>query len=911
MYIYERLCIIFEHLFIGIKYQFIVMISISIFLLLAYLLLIAAKMDFMRKILLLAFVVISFASFAQKKKYNTSRFDGNAPHIDGIIDDACWDHVEWDGDFIQWMPANGAAASQDTRFKIIYDDNYLYVAIRAFDDKPEEIVNRMSRRDGFEGDFVEINIDSHHDYITAYSFSATVAGVKGDERITEDGFNWDDTWNPIWYLKTSIDKEGWVAEIKIPMTQLRFSKDSVQVWGIEVKRMLYRKDERSVWQPIDNTTKGYVSKFGELHGIENLKPKRQFDITPYVVGSYEHYKEEEGSSFYPGKNLRARAGVDAKIGLTNNITMDLSILPDFGQVEADPSEVNLTAFESYFDEQRPFFIEGRNIYNFPLDKGDGDDSNNGLFYSRRIGRSPQYYPDHDYVRMPENTKILGAAKVSGKTKKGLSIGIMESVTDVEKAQVKNEGGEEHKLVVEPMTNYFVARVEQEINEGTTKAGGMFTSTNRVIKHDHLDGLVKDAYTGGINIDHSWNERKYNINFKLMGSSVAGDSTAMMDLQTSSRRYYQRPDAKENRIDSAMNKMQGHGGFLSFAKFVSSGLGYMVWVDWRSPGFELNDIGFLRSTDQINQVGWIGYTSPQPKGILRRYSMGISAYNTYNFDGTHLNYGGNINTSLRFTNYWGFGFGSNYRGNTNSTSLLRGGPIFKLPRGINYWVNIRSDERKKVVFRAFISEFYGAYDYSQRRNMGMDIEYRPNNRLKVSLDPFISFRNNKIQYVTTEDFQGKEEYFLAELDQKSFVLEFRLDYSFTPDLSLQFYGQPFVSSGKYTNYKRVLDSKSPDYESRFELLELNEDFEADIDNDGTYDVSLEDNDFKYLYFQSNLVLRWEYLPGSTVFLVWSQARDEGDFEMDEMPFEFNEDVNRMFRIFPHDVFLMKLSYRIPI
>ncbi|NOR85975.1 MAG: hydrolase, partial [Bacteroidales bacterium] len=284
----------------------------------------------MRKILLLLFILSSISLFSQKRVYNTHRYDSESPKIDGIIDEEAWNSVGWAGDFTQWEPANGAPPSQNTEFKIIYDDNYLYVAIRAFDSVPEEIVKRMSRRDGFEGDFVEINIDSYHDYLTAFSFSATVAGVKGDERITQDGFNWDKTWDPIWYLKTSIDEQGWIAEIKIPLSQLRFSKDSVQVWGLEVKRRIYREDERSVWQAIDNTEQGYVSRFGELHGIENLKPKKQFDVTPYMVGSYEHYKQEDGSPFYPGDEWSARGGVDAKIGLTNNITMDLSINPDFG-----------------------------------------------------------------------------------------------------------------------------------------------------------------------------------------------------------------------------------------------------------------------------------------------------------------------------------------------------------------------------------------------------------------------------------------------------------------------------------------------------------------------------------------------------------------------------------------------------
>ncbi len=865
----------------------------------------------MRIVFILFLFIVVVQSQAQKRVYQTNRFDFETPKIDGFLDDKAWDVVEWSGDFTQFEPDNGQKPSQSTSFKIIYDDNYLYVAIRAFDSVPEEIVSRMSRRDGFEGDFVEINIDSHHDFITAYSFSATVAGVKADERITQNGYNWDDSWDPIWYLKTSIDDLGWIAEFKIPLTQLRFSSDSAQVWGLEVKRMLFRKDERSLWQAINNEEQGYVSKFGELHGLSQLKPKRQFDITPYVVGSYEHYNKEEGSSLYPGEEWKARAGVDAKIGLSNNITMDLTINPDFGQVEADPSEVNLTAFESYFEERRPFFVEGRNIYEFSVEPGDGDESNTGLFYSRRIGRTPQYYPDYDEVKMPENTTILGAAKISGKTKKGLSIGILESVTREEKAQVRNEGGDIEKAVVEPLSNYFVGRVEQEFDQGNTKVGGMFTSTNRVIKEDYLKVLPKNAQTGGVNFDHSWNDRKYNFSFKFTGSRVSGDSAAMMHLQTSSQRYYQRPDAIKNRLDTNRTSLSGHGGYASFGKFTHSGWNYMTWVNWISPGLELNDIGFMQNADNISQINWLGYTSPKPVGILRQFNVGFAYWNSWNFDRVHIRMGGNLNAFVNFTNYWYAGSGINFGGVTQSTTLLRGGPIFVVPYGLSYWMVVGTDRRKKIALQMHMSQTFGHYQYRKQNNFSLGITYRPSDRLKLSVEPYLGFNRNNLQYVTSQDFEGEDQYFLAEINQETFLMEFRIDYSFTPDLSLQYYGQPFVSTGTYSNYKWVGDSKAKNYHDRFEIVTPDENNGVDLDGDGVADVDMPDPDFKFVFFQSNMVLRWEYLPGSTVFLVWSQAREDGYFDTEQLPLEFSPDVNRMFAIFPHDVILLKFSYRIPI
>lgn len=865
----------------------------------------------MKPFLVLFLLLSSIFVFGQKRSYETHRFAGEAPKIDGYLDESAWEAVEWAGDFTQWMPANGAAPSQKTEFKIIYDDNYLYVAIMAFDTQPDKIVKRMSRRDGFEGDFVEINIDSYHDYLTAYSFSATVAGVKGDERITLNGENWDATWDPIWYLKTSLNKEGWIAEFKIPLTQLRFSSDSVQVWGLEVKRRIYREDERSLWQHVDNEASGYVSQFGELRGLENLQPRRQLDVTPYVVGSYEQYQKEEGSPFQDGDDWNARAGIDAKIGLSNNLTMDLTINPDFGQVEADPSEVNLSAFESYFEEKRPFFIEGREIYQYTVEPGDGDGSNSGLFYSRRVGRSPQYSPDYDFVKAPENTTILGAAKITGKTSKGLSIGLLESITSTETASVMNEDGEIEKLNVEPMTNYLAGRLQQELNQGNTILGGMFTSTHRFIKDDHLKGLPINAFTGGLNFEQNWKDRKYNFSAKVLASRVSGDTEAIYDLQTSSARYYQRPDVSKDRLDSTATSISGHGGNMSFSTNSNSGWNFATWVSWLSPGLEFNDIGYLRESDNINQVLWVGYSSPQPKGLMRRINLNMAGYQGWNFDGVHKYWGLEASTFLRFTNYWAFGTGLNYNGQSNSTALLRGGPIFIIPNRTSYWASIETDERKKLSFELMFSENRGSNSYQTRTNVSLDVTYRPIDRLKISLEPYFGINQNKIQYVTTEPYQGQDQYFLAEINQKTLMVEFRIDFSLTPDLSIQYYGQPFVSSGTYSNYKWVTNSKAKSFEDRFVMIQPDADNHLNLDDMDESDVELPDPDFKFIYFQSNMVLRWEYLPGSTVYVVWSQSRDEGEYELDQLPFNVNDDMNRMFRIFPHDVFLVKLSYRIPI
>jgi hypothetical protein len=863
----------------------------------------------MRIYILLFLLVIFQLSFAQRRVYETSRFEGSAPKIDGIADEPAWDVVPWAGDFIQWIPANGAPPSQRTKFKIIYDDNYLYVAIMAHDSVPGDIVQRMSRRDGFEGDFVEINIDSYHDYLTAYSFSATAAGVKGDERITLNGQFWDATWDPIWYLKTTVNENGYLAEIKIPLTQLRFSAEKEQVWGLEVKRRYFKKDERSVWQPIPESSTGYVSLFGELRGLSNLLPKKQFEITPYVVGSYEHYKAEEGSPFHKGEEWKPRVGVDTKIGLTNNLTLDLTINPDFGQVEADPSEVNLTAFESYFEEQRPFFIEGRNIYTYGMEPG--DDSYDGLFYSRRIGKAPSYEPDYDYVKAPENTAILGAAKITGKTKNGLSIGILESLTKKESAQVMNEGSDIEKMVVEPMTNYFVARVDQELNQGNTIVGGMVTSTERFNNDNHLTELPNAAQTVGLNMEHSWANKKYTVAAKFFGSRVTGDTASILSLQTASSRYFQRPDAKTMRLDSTRKSLNGTGGFVSFGRTVNSGWNFLTWVNWHSPQLELNDIGYMRNANDIHHIFWIGYRGSQPKGIFRNRNFNMAEWTGYNFDGVFKYWGLSANAKVKFMNYWELGIGTNYDGQAHSQTMLRGGPILTIPSNMNYWINLETDERKKLDFELLFFQTFGFQRNMQVTDGALEITFRPSDRWEISLKPSINLNHNKMQYLTTETFESKDRYFMAELNQKTVVLEFRVNLSLTPDLSLQYYGQPFISSGTYSNYKWITNPKANRIEEQYQPVFPNANFEVDLNEDGNSDITLGNPDFKYVFFQSNMVLRWEYLPGSTIYLVWSQSRNDGDYEPSQLPFAFDEDMNRMFAIFPHDVFLVKLSYRIPL
>lgn len=866
---------------------------------------------------LLVCISISQAKPIEKKSYKTKKTI-KAPLIDGLLDKEIWDQVEWSGGFIQSTPNEGDAPSQNTAFKILYDDNNLYVFIKAFDTEPDKISRLLARRDHFPGDFVEINIDSDLDQQTAFSFSASASGVIGDEAISQNGNNWDSSWNPIWYLKTSIDAEGWNAEFRIPFSQLRFGEKENHIWGIQVMRNLYRMDERSKWQEIPQDSPGLVHLFGELHGINNIKPKRQVDIVPYVLTKIEHFEKEEGNPYADGSNFKLTGGLDGKIGISNDFTLDFTINPDFGQVEADPSEVNLTAFESYFSEQRPFFIEGKNIYDYRPSSGNviSEYNQDNLFYSRRIGRSPHYYPDlgeNEYAKTPDATTILGAFKLSGKTKNGLSIGIMETITAEEKAKIDYLGSERSETV-EPLTNYFVTRVKQDFNKGTTTLGGMITAVNRDLSSPTLYFLPNSAYTGGIDFKHYWKERTYYVSLNTNFSHIRGNEEAITALQTSSARYFQRPDANHLELDETLTNLSGTAASLRLGKTGSGKLMFETALTYRSPSFEINDIGYMRVADVIHHGTWVGYYVRKPFWILENFYLNNNYWGTMNFDGKVLSFSQNINFNAKFKNKWHIGGSFTHNGNSYSVNTLRGGPSILEPGRWNYNINIFSDQRKKVNAYGGINLQRGLLNSSRRDGLWAEAAYRPIDALSLSIAADMSDYKKELQYISETTTNSDTRYIFGSLAQKTLSLTFRVNYNITPNLTIQYYGQPFTSAGEYSEIKRITNSQADEYSNRFEVFSPNqisfsavdELYSIDEDRDGITDYTIDQPNYNFAQFRSNLVVRWEYLPGSTLYLVWTQGRTAyntmGEFDIDE-------DMNNLFDIYPHDIFLLKFSYRI--
>ncbi|MDX9771635.1 MAG: DUF5916 domain-containing protein [Tenuifilaceae bacterium] len=636
-------------------------------------------------------------------------------------------------------------------------------------------------------------------------------------------------------------------------------------------------------------------------------------MAPYIVAQTERFEAEEGNPFATGKRNRFSGGVDAKIGLTNDITLDMTVFPDFGQVEADPSEVNLTAYESYFPEKRPFFIEGKSLFDFQFTPGDGDHSAENLFYSRRIGRRPKGEPDlgnNEFVKTPENTTILGAAKITGKNKNGLSFGILEAVTDRMFAEI-SENNNRRLEAVEPLTSYFVGGLAKDYNNSNTRVGGIVTSANRIINHSQLEFLHTNAFSGGVNFLHQWKNKSYQINFKSYFSHVVGSEEAILRTQRAPSRYFQRPDATHLEIDSSRTSLTGQGGFVSIGKLGDGHWQFMGFVSWKSPELEVNDLGFVRGVDDIFQVIWAQYWHWEPFSIFREVNVNFNQWTGYNFGG-ELNYaGGNINVNSQLKNYWRVGFGVGPQGRSLSPSALRGGPSLRIPGGINHWQYVNTDSRKNLML-SMSTSFLNSISANQQ-TYSAGITYRPTNAIQIAVSPMYSITKREMQYVSNIDWENFTSYINSSFEQRLYILQLRVNYSVTPDISIQYYGRPFFAKGKYFDFKKITNPRASNFEDSFHLFSSNqlsydtetEVYYVDEASNGTANYSFDNPDFNFRSFQSNLVVRWEYRPGSALFLVWSQGRNSFDSDYN---LNMGYSASELWTAHPHNIFLIKLSYR---
>lgn len=874
-------------------------------------------------ILILTLILFSVNAYTQgkitieRKKYNTQKItESETPVIDGELNDGIWKDENWSTGFIQREPIENVAPTEQTAFKITYDSKYLYIGFKCLDSEIDKIVNRMSRRDGFDGDYVEVIIDSYHDLRSAFSLTITSSGVKGDKTISLNGIYEDINWNPIWYAKSGLNEEGWTAEIKIPLSQLRFGKSESQVWGLQVIRKFFRNDETSVWQRIPIDASGWVSEFGELHGLQNIKPQKQFEIQPFVVTSLETFEKDPNNPYRDSNIASINAGVDGKIGITNDLTLDFTVNPDFGQVEADPAAISLDGFQLFFNEQRPFFIENKNIFNYQFSNPvyGGSFSSDNLFYSRRIGRNPQgsaQINQGEYAKTPEQTTILGAVKFSGKTKKGLSIGIMESITASEYAEIYNNGNT-RKQLVEPLTNYFVGRVQQDFNNKNTFIGGIVTSTIRDID-DSVDFLHKSAFSAGLDVLHQWENRSWYVGANLVMSQVKGSKEAILNTQTAITHLFQREDASYVNLDPDRTSLTGTGGDLKFGKAGSGHMKFETGMTWRSPELELNDIGFIREADEIQNYAGITYSSLKPFGIFRKATIEYKHWLVWDFGG-NLNYiDWDVEVKGTFNNNWNAIFGVFSQPHIYSKSLLQGGPRLYLPDQYGAWWAIGTDHRKKMFFDLDGWTKTGNSDSYFLFESGIIMTYQPLNQFNISISPRYTTVKHRIQFNEQTQYNSEQRYIMSRLDQETFSLAIRLNYTINPNLSIQYYGQPFISTGKYKDFGNVVNplAKSQNEQLTFynqnqiSLDEVTNQFNVDENEDTITDYNFSNPDFSFAQFKSNLVIRYEYKPGSEIFLVWAQGLSDYSTPRNSLSESFNEQI---FKKQLENTFLIKATYR---
>jgi len=861
-------------------------------------------------------------SLLNRKKYTTQPLTGSIT-LDGLFNEPAWNTVEWGSDFTQIIPHEGKPSSQATKFKILYDDKFLYLAYNCLDLRPDSIIKRMSRRDEFPGDWVEINIDSYHDLRTAFSFTISVSGVRGDEFISNNGNNWDASWNPIWFAKTARNDSGWTAEVKIPFSQLRYGNEKEKVWGFQINRLIFRNAERTSWQYIPQSSGVWVSAFGELHGLKNIPMHRQVEIAPYVTVQADKYRKEPGNPYAKGFDKKINGGIDGKVAVTNDLILDFTINPDFGQVEADPSQVRIDGFQNFFEERRPFFIESRNIFDYQLtgSEAGGAYDNDLLFYSRRIGSSPHGSPslsNGEYLKYPQNTSILGATKFSGKTKKGWSIGILESVTQREHATIDHNGQRRDELV-EPLTNYFVGRLQKDINGGNTIIGGIITGVNR--EKGLSDILHRNAYSGGIDFVQYWKNRTWYIRGNVVFSHVEGTKEAILGTQTAFEHLFQRANASEVSVDSNRTSLGGMGGTVRFGKIGGKAKGksgrifkFETGATFRSPGLELNDIGFMLTSNEINHFTWAGMQWQKPFSIFRNARVNYNHWSKWDYGGKFLFQAFNTNTHATFKNNWQAGQGVSWIVYQVSNNATRGGSALRFNPSMEQWAYINSDSRKKVISSLNFTNAWGFANTAQSNDISFSVSVQAMDALKFSVGAAYSyFWKRQDQFVSNINYNNSIRTIVGEVKQKTWRFTGRVSYNISPDLTLQYYGQPYITRPLYDNFGYVSDALAKKYDDRFHVFAKNQvslvddEYRVDENTDGNTDYTFSKPDFNFVQFRSNLVVRWEYKAGSELYLVWSQANTSDAFNELDTPV-FKSLFNNAFDDGGRNIFLVKWTYR---
>ena len=838
--------------------------------------------------------------------------------VDGRLDEVAWRAAPLATGFVQQRPSPGRAASERSEARVLYDGEAVYVAMRLYEARPESVTATLGRRDyDAVSDWAHVLIDSYFDRRTAFRFAINPLGVKQDAMLSGDTeWNEDRGWNAVWDAAAARDSLGWTAEFRIPFTQLRFrapADGEAPRWGIQFIRDVARRNERAVWAPVPPDANGFVSLFGELAGLRGITPPRRLEVVPYAVGSLTRAPAEAGDPLHRRSDPFGALGADVQYGVTSNLTLTATLHPDFGQVEADPSLVNLTGAEAFVAEQRPFFVEGGDIFRTPLGGSPWIFGEQHVFYSRRIGRAPQVLVPDDarFDDTPPATTLLGAAKLSGKTPGGWSLGLFDAVTGRERASFVNEDGARGAMTVEPLTNYAMARAVRDFRGGASALGGAFTATTRRLDEGTAPLLRDGAYVGGADARHRLGGNDYQIDAAVRGSYVTGSAAAIARTQRNAVHRFQRPDAPHIAYDTTRTSLSGLSAFVRAQKLGGGAWRWGAGAATLTPGFEANDLGFHQSADAVSGSGWVGYEGFTPSRRVRSWALYHNAWSQWTYGGERRFTGGNLWGRVHLQNNWQvYGELRGSAGGLN-TQMLRGGPALAAPRGAGAWAQVISDRRRMVSADVQVDVAHEAEGSGSWLWISPAVTVRPSSGVELTLGPWMSRFVSPWQFVDKPSADDGTHYLVGELRQTTAALTLRASYTFTPDLTVQLYAQPFLSGGAYRGLKEVTAPRARRLADRFRpfapgelrAVDGGDGYEVDRDRDGSADYAFENPDFSVREFQSNAVVRWEYRPGSTLFLVWTQGRDVDE----RRPFELPRDARQLFGAAPTNTLLVKFSY----
>jgi hypothetical protein len=859
--------------------------------------------------------------------------------IDGRLDEEAWKQATPITELRQQRPVEGGPATLATDVRILYDDEALYVGARMSEPMGAAGIRApLARRDqllasnGNNGSFnslttdkLAIVLDPYHNHLDEIWFEINPAGVRGDQ------FNGDPSWDPVWEGAAHSDATGWTAELRIPYSQLRFSRDSAQTWGLQVWRIVDRLNEQDMWSFRKLNESGGPGFFGHLQGIVVNHRPRQAELLPYVVTQSQFKYANPGDPYNQSRDMKINAGADIKYNLTSNLTLDATINPDFGQVEVDPASLNLSDYETFYDEKRPFFVANRSAFSFGGTSCMfcSNFSGLGVLYSRRIGRPPQLNGwvgnRASYVDAPGNASILGAAKITGRTSSGYTVGLLDAVTGREDAEyIPTAGGPERSQTVEPLTNYFMGRVRKELRQGATTVGVVATSTVRRLAGDTVleSQLRSTASAVGLDWSHAWQNRTYRWRGSAVLSDVRGSADAIALTQRSSTHYFQRPDREvtsdglfDTRYDTTATAMRGYGLYSRLAKENGSWL-WELQTNWRSPGFEVNDLSFLDRTDYRWMSANLARQWTKPTKWYRSIFAIAGAQQEFNYDGLRTDFERQAYLGMEFPNYWNLRTFVIRQGTNDNDRLTRGGPTLT-SQGYNFGhLQVSTDPRQVAVFDVTLRGSRG-FDGTASWSFNPGIAFKPASNVFVQLSPGYDWAQNAQQYVqrvedpTAIRFSGNR-YVFGYVTTRTASLETRVNWTMRPTVTLQLYAQPFVASGDYSSFNEFLAPRTPvQLQYGRDVGTIARDPATSnyvVDPDGpagpAAPFTFGDPNFTSRSLRGTAVLRWEYRPGSTMFFVWTQQRSGSDGYGD---FDFRRDTRSLFGDRPDNVFLVKATY----